>query len=301
MRALSILAIWMALGFFPTIFGRDPDEALLFTLFVIGGFFYFLPSTIAFIRVHRYRWIILLVNMFVGWTGLGLLVLFAWSIWPKNSALNPPQEHSLYADLSDDAPAPAYQGRRGGAVLAIIATVLLLFVGGMGYWAWQNNLAPSLRPAQQANAPEALPSQPSLEVEQPAPPPPVQAAAPKEIPPELQAPTTVEIAVSEPPPPLAGETLSFSDVTWAEQPSGRDFERRYPRRALQRGIGGRVMLDCHVQAEGRLGCSVQSEEPQGHGFGDAGLRLAREYQASPDHPAGQRVRVPIIFGVADER
>lgn len=102
MRLIVFLIFWgvvfTGIWFFASN-GGDPTFAVL----IAGaGFVYFLPTGIGFIRKHRYRWLILAANIFVGWTGLGLLALFVWSLWPQNTSLNPPLEHSLLAPLDAD-------------------------------------------------------------------------------------------------------------------------------------------------------------------------------------------------------
>ncbi|WP_316207546.1 superinfection immunity protein [Bradyrhizobium sp. SZCCHNR3118] len=47
------------------------------TLFLIG--MYFLPALIAFSRTHHQRVAILLLNLFLGWTGLGWIGALVWS------------------------------------------------------------------------------------------------------------------------------------------------------------------------------------------------------------------------------
>ena len=44
---------------------------------------YFLPAFIAFSRGHHYRYIILVLNIAAGWTGLLWLAALIWSIWPR--------------------------------------------------------------------------------------------------------------------------------------------------------------------------------------------------------------------------
>lgn len=248
----------------------------------------FLPTIFAFRRKHPAKWMVFAINLFFGWT------VVAWGLLLAQVFSTP--DRSPRADSGED-----FKTRHPGINLAKnVFVVAFLAAAGVGAWWWFSDagVKPSIQTAENIRPAEPAPVIEATEQ--------VVDAPPEATKPNIEADVPSIAVVEEAlagvaPSPPTGETLSFSDVTWAEQPSGRDFERRYPRRALQRGIGGRVMLDCHVQAEGRLGCSVQSEEPQGHGFGDAALRLAREYQASPDHPVGQRVRVPIIFGVADER
>lgn len=80
------------------------------------------------------------------------------------------------------------------------------------------------------------------------------------------------------------------------------MERFYPERALDRGKSGLVVLDCLVGIDGRLACSVASEEPQRWGFGSAALRAAKEFRMAPQledgrPTAGGRVSVPISFKV----
>jgi protein TonB len=87
---------------------------------------------------------------------------------------------------------------------------------------------------------------------------------------------------------------------WLSTPNARDFARFYPPRALDRGVSGRVLLDCIVGADGRIACSVGSETPQGQGFGEAALRIAQSFRMAPQTVNGSptdggHVRVPITF------
>ena len=40
----------------------------------------FIPTIIAFLRELGPRWVIFWLNLFLGWTGIGWLVLLIWSI-----------------------------------------------------------------------------------------------------------------------------------------------------------------------------------------------------------------------------
>jgi protein TonB len=88
----------------------------------------------------------------------------------------------------------------------------------------------------------------------------------------------------------------ITNPRWLRQP--RDLARYYPSRALARNITGQVVLDCLVDANGALNCSVASETPANWGFGDAALRIARDYRMVPAMRDGQavegryRMRVP---------
>ena len=66
---------------------------------------------------------------------------------------------------------------------------------------------------------------------------------------------------------------------WVRQP--RDLARYYPDRALRREVEGRVVLDCGVSIRGALDCAVVSETPANWGFGEAALRISRDYQMVP--------------------
>ncbi len=49
---------------------------------LIGFLLYFLPSIIAFVRGHHSRIGIFLLNFLLGWSGLGWIVAFIWSLTP---------------------------------------------------------------------------------------------------------------------------------------------------------------------------------------------------------------------------
>ena len=51
---------------------------------------YLLPTFIAFLRNHHYKWIIMICNLFGGWTGVLWIMIFVWSIWPKDKTLIDP-------------------------------------------------------------------------------------------------------------------------------------------------------------------------------------------------------------------
>jgi protein TonB len=154
---------------------------------------------------------------------------------------------------------------------------------------------------------EAVTFESVLEFKEPPPtPPPPQI---QQRPPEAQRPTvanidapptpTFEPVIETPPAPPAP---AYIDATFLERPNGRDFERLFPRRALERAISGRVLLDCNVAANGRLSCAVASETPLGWGFGEASLRAAQQFRVAPatadGHPtSGGRIRVPMSWQI----
>lgn len=140
----------------------------------------------------------------------------------------------------------------------------------------------------------------------PEPPPP---AAPRDPPPQQPVtddPPVETPIVFEPPPRIfdpgsvsgpvqTGPTL-ITNPRWLRQP--RDLARYYPARPLARNITGEVVLECLVDTNGVLNCAVASETPANWGFGDAALRIARDYRMVPAMQDGQavegryRMRVP---------
>lgn len=137
--------------------------------------------------------------------------------------------------------------------------------------------------------------------DRPPPPPPPEMRVP---PPDLGAPPTpTPIPVAVDPPPAPPTPSVITNPQWLERPDARDFARYYPERALERGQEGRVNLACIVAADGRISCSVTSEDPSGWGFGEAALRISRHFRMAPATrdgapTSGGRVNVPIRFNVA---
>ncbi|MBL8531036.1 MAG: TonB family protein, partial [Hyphomonadaceae bacterium] len=126
---------------------------------------------------------------------------------------------------------------------------------------------------------EKPPPPPPPPPDRPPPPPPPEQRVP---PPDLSAPPTpTPIPVAVDPPPAPPTPSVITDPTWIERPTGRDFARFYPPRALERNQEGRVTLDCIVNADGRISCTVTSEEPSGWGFGEAAVRISRSFRMAP--------------------
>lgn len=141
------------------------------------------------------------------------------------------------------------------------------------------------------------PPEPPPPLVRPATPPLAPIANPIESPwlPPLTAPPTMTelptlIGAADPGPPV------ISDPRWVQRP--RDLARYYPRRAVQMNMQGQALLDCIVETTGALRCTVVSETPEGWGFGQAALRIARDYRMVPASQNGRavegyyRMRVP---------
>ncbi len=133
--------------------------------------------------------------------------------------------------------------------------------------------------------------------DRPPPPPPPEQRVP---PPDMSAPPTptpIPVAVDPPPAP---PSPVLTGMVWLQRPSSQDFNRYYPSRAMEREQEGRVMLDCLVSADGRIACTVVSEDPTGWGFGEAAIRISRNFRAAAQTSDGRattggRTRVPITF------
>lgn len=109
-----------------------------------------------------------------------------------------------------------------------------------------------------------------------------------------------------PAPPTEAEWAAAANLTtqgsiaYRVLPNAAMLEMFYPPHALMRGQEGSALLDCLVQAQGRLRCGLNNERPPLQGFGDAALRLATQIRVEERDSAGApveglRVRLPIQF------
>jgi hypothetical protein len=102
--------------------------------------------------------------------------------------------------------------------------------------------------------------------------------------PAQQQPVLVASATTSPAatPPAPAPTVRF-----VERPSARRMAELFPARAAQAGVGGRVELDCTVDARLGLACTIASESPPGMGFGRAALSASSSYRSQPTLSNGQ--------------
>jgi protein TonB len=119
---------------------------------------------------------------------------------------------------------------------------------------------------------------------------PVTTKAPPEAPPTATS--------TAPTPPATPPVIS--NPSWISQPSADQLMRAYPDRALDRGVGGVVTLNCLVQPSGRVADCRTTGEPAGsYGFGRAAHSLTRHFQIAPrtvnGAAEGSRVNIAIRF------
>ncbi|HWE47974.1 MAG TPA: energy transducer TonB [Caulobacteraceae bacterium] len=99
--------------------------------------------------------------------------------------------------------------------------------------------------------------------------------------------------------------VSFTNVGvisaphWVRRPNSDELRRTYPRRALEGGVNGHSVMECEADAQGTLqNCKSIEESPDGFGFGDAELKLAKYFKLSPTTSdgksvAGAHIRIPL--------
>jgi protein TonB len=94
------------------------------------------------------------------------------------------------------------------------------------------------------------------------------------------------------------EPIVITRPDWLQRPTPEALARYYPERARERGREGLAQLDCVVRVDGRLDCTVVSETPANWRFGEAALRISRDYRMVPATrdgvpvEAAYRMRVP---------
>lgn len=107
------------------------------------------------------------------------------------------------------------------------------------------------------------------------------------------------------PAPETPAAAVASNPEWIRRPDAQDLRRFYPREAVRKGLPGRAVITCEINAEGLLTkCTVHEETPPGEGFGEAALKMASLFKMTPQTPDGQSVaggtvRIPLRFSLGD--
>lgn len=94
---------------------------------------------------------------------------------------------------------------------------------------------------------------------------------------------------------------------WLRVPDPTEISQYYPASAAMRGVAGRAVLSCTVNAAGLLfDCTAVEESPPGEGFGEAAVRMSRLFRMRPTTKDGQsvdggKIRIPLQFAVPDRK
>lgn len=76
-------------------------------LILIGAVVYIIPTIIALIKRHKYKWVIFAINILAGWTGIAWIVALVWAVWPERTMLIDP-----LGDPSGKGGLPSEAGKR---------------------------------------------------------------------------------------------------------------------------------------------------------------------------------------------
>ncbi|WP_293350282.1 TonB family protein [Phenylobacterium sp.] len=91
---------------------------------------------------------------------------------------------------------------------------------------------------------------------------------------------------------------------WRERPTPTEIFRAYPEMARAKGLAGNAVIDCKVEARGKLAdCKTHEEDPAGLGFGGAALTLMPKFELDEVDSyglkvQGRRIRVPVRLSSA---
>ncbi len=110
---------------------------------------------------------------------------------------------------------------------------------------------------------------------------------------ELLAAAAATTAATDHPP-------GWKPADWYKQPSSDQIGAAWPRDALRRGEGGKVLINCGVNIHGLAeNCHVISEAPSGRGFGTAAMLLVPDFTFRPatvmGKPVPDEVEIPVNF------
>ncbi|WP_337185674.1 TonB family protein [Phenylobacterium sp.] len=101
--------------------------------------------------------------------------------------------------------------------------------------------------------------------------------------------------------PTSESAREIPDPVWGPLVKPGNPLRFYPKAAMKRGVEGRAILRCIVEATGALrDCVVAQETPPGEGFGEAAIRMSVMFRVKPLTASGAPseggiVTLPIRF------
>jgi TonB family protein len=104
-------------------------------------------------------------------------------------------------------------------------------------------------------------------------------------------------------PVHAADSKPAGRLDWLRKPTGDDMRRFYPEKAQRDQVAGRAIIDCDIDATGRLkNCRSVDETPPAYGFGAAALKLGEIFRLDPktvdaNDPTRNRIVIPIVFGM----
>jgi len=76
--------------------------------------------------------------------------------------------------------------------------------------------------------------------------------------------------------------MVISNPEFERVPNGDDYQEYFPDRGLRNNINGKVRFQCLVTAKGQLvNCKITSETPADMGFGDATLKIVKQFRVKP--------------------
>ncbi len=98
---------------------------------------------------------------------------------------------------------------------------------------------------------------------------------------------------------VASSAAADYTPTFSQAPSVADVAAAYPARAKAAGVGGSVMLACHVARDNHpRDCEAVKETPGSYGFGAAARRLAEKMVVDTPDLIGKDVLIPMTFDAA---
>lgn len=93
---------------------------------------------------------------------------------------------------------------------------------------------------------------------------------------------------------------AMKGATWLHYPTPGETRKYWPASALQSHMSGRALLSCIVPRPGPpKRCRLQSETPEGAGFGAAALQMSTTFRISPvtrdSRTVDMDIMIPVVF------